>query len=421
MSPLHLAAQENHPKVIELLLSNGANWSLQDKSFHLPLHYAAQKGYPQSCETLMSSLEQADKSKLLKKILKDGKTPLMLAAKGGHHKCCVKLTNGNINAKDKEGNTALHYAAIGGFENTMAELLSMGANPNTCNKKGNSPISEAASKKKINCLMLLVENGAKLDVLNDMGKTILHCAAEKNAEDCLRYLFTEQHMEDQLGQVDKESCTPLHLAIKRDAVQSAELLLGYGASVTAQCSGGMTPLHLAAGKGFTGICEKLLAIPHIQVSKENDDKATPLHMAAMHGSNDVCQMLIRKGARLTATDKHGRTPLHVAAVRGNANLVRFLSKKGISQRARDDTQSTALHLAASYGSLPACEVLVNSAKATCSEVDQNGQLPHDRAFEKKHDEVFKYLLHNLPYNDHCEDRMLTLHNYMHTALMDKRM
>ncbi|KAK4296890.1 hypothetical protein Pmani_030647 [Petrolisthes manimaculis] len=421
MSPLHLAAQENHPKVIELLLGNGANWNLQDKTFHLPLHYAAQKGYPEACETLMSSLEQADKHKLLKKILKDGKTPLMLAAKGGHHRCCIKLTNGNIDARDKEGNTALHYAAIGGFENTMAELLSMGADPNTRNKKGNSPISEAASKKKINGLMLLVDHKAKLDVLNDENKTILHCAAEKNAEDCLRYLFTEQHMKAQLDQVNNEGCTPLHLAIKRDAVESAELLLEYGASPTAHSKNGMTPLHLAAGKGFTGICEKLLANSDVQVSKENDDKATPLHMAAMQGSNDVCQMLIRKGARLTATDKHGRTPLHVAAVKGNANLVRFLSRKGISQKARDDTQSTALHLAASCGSLPACEILVNSAKATCTEVDHNGHLPLDRAFEKNHDEVFKYLLHNLPYKDTHEDRMLSLHKYMHTAVEDKRL
>lgn len=420
MSPLHLAALENHYKVVQLLMDNGADWKLQDKNFHLPLHYAAQKGFPETCEVLMSNCIDADKEKQLKVALKDGKTPLMLAAKGGHHYCCAKLTNTNINAKDKEGNTALHYAAIGGFENTVAELLDMGSQPNTQNKMGNAPILEVSGKKRVGCLRILVEKGAKLGVTDKKNKTVLHYAAEKNAEECLKYLLSVPTIKALLDKKDDNDCAPLHAAIKREAVECAHILLENGASPVDSCIGGMTPLHLAADKGYTSICEILLARSEVQVSQENETKATPLHLAALRGSTDVCQMLLRKGARLTAVDKNGHTALHIASVKGHIGVVRFLCKKGVPQRAKDDTGSTALHHAAYAGSLECCKALVANAKATCCELDQNGHLPLDRAFEKKHDNVFKFLLTHLPYKETQEDRMLCLHKYMHTVLCENR-
>lgn len=420
MSPLHLAAQENHHEVIRQLMVSGADWKLQDKNFHLPLHYAAQKGLPESCEVLMSNCSDADREKQLKIALKDGKTPLMLAAKGGHHYCCEKLTNTNINAKDKMGNTALHYAAIGGFEHTVSELLHMGAQPNTQNKVGNAPILEVSGKKRVGCLRILVERGADLNVLDKQSKTVLHYAAEKNADECLTYLLSVPTIRALMYKKDENDCTPLHTAIKREAVECAHILLENDASPVDPCIGGMTPLHLAAAKGYTSICEILLAKNEVQVSLENETKATPLHLAALHGSTDVCQMLLRKGARLTAVDKQGRTALHIASTKGYDGVVKFLSKKGVPQRAKDDTGSTALHHAAYAGSLECCRALVGSAKAACCEVDQNGKLPLDRAFENKHDKVFKYLLVHLPYKENQEDRMLCLHRYMHTALHENR-
>lgn len=418
MTPLHIAAQENHSTVIRLLLDKGASWKQRDKYSYMAIHYAALKGFPESCEALLcdNSVREAQ----LKATVRDQKTPLMLAAKGGHHKCCVKLANANINAHDKEGNSALYFAARGGFENTVTELLACGANPNITNKKGNSAILEAAAKKKVNCLKILIENKASVTVVNKQGKTVLHQAAEKNAQECLLYLLDIPDAIMLLDNKDEESCTPLHIAIKREAVECANYLLERGASPTEVCGGGMTPLHLAADKGYTGICEKLLSYPSVNVSQENSNKATPLHLAAMHGSSDVCQMLLRKGARVTAVEEKGRTALHIASIKGHINVVRFLAKRGVPQRAKDDTGNTALHLAASIGSLESCQALVNSAKALVSDVDHNGNLPLDIAFEKKHDTVFKFLLAQLPFKKQ-DNWTSNLHKYMHDALKEKRL
>lgn len=432
--PLHVAAHEDHSDVIRLLMERGADWKMQDKTAHLPIHYAAQKGFPESCEALIFKCNNdADRDKQLKTALRDGKTPLMLAAKGGHHKCCSKLMKTNINAKDKQNQSALHYAAIGGFENTVAELLSMGANPNTQNKEGKAPIHEAASKKKVGCLKLLCERHVpgekptKLDVLCKQQRTVFHYAAQKNSEECLRYLLTTFSDKNYLNGKDGDDSAPLHLAIKHDAVECAQILLENGASPVEKCKGGMTPLHLAADKGFTGICELLLAKPEVQVSQENDTRATPLHLAALHGSADVCQMLFRKGVRLNAVDKHGQTALHIASLKGHVSVVKFLTRKCVPLKAKDDTGSTALHYAAAQGSLDCCKALTNSVSAV-HDPDPNGCLPLDRAFENKHDDVFKYLLQWLPYEDsqeqkkkNLENRMLTLHSYMHKALEEERL
>lgn len=434
MNPLHVAAHENQSNIIRILMDKGADWKMQDKNLHWPIHYAAQKGFPESCEALLLKCSDADKDKQLKAALRDGKTPLMLAAKCGHHKCCTKLSKAYINAKDKQNHTALHYAAIGGFENTVAELLDMGADPNTQNKDGKAPIHEAASKKKVGCLKLLCTQRevpeaklTKLDVIDKQHKTVFHYAAQKNAQECLTHLLENDSLKKNIDSKDIDSRAPLHLAIKHDAVECAQILLENGASPVEKCNGGMTPLHLVADKGFTSICELLLAKPEVQVSQENDTRATPLHMAALHGSTDVCQMLFRKGARLNAVDKHGQTALHIASLKGHTNVVKFLTRKGVPLKAKDDKGSTALHYAAAQGSLECCKALVNSVSIK-NDADPNGCLPLDCAFENKHDCVFWYLLKLLPYEDNqeqkkkaLEHRMLVFHEYMHTALEEKRL
>jgi hypothetical protein len=74
------------------------------------------------------------------------------------------ITNGaDVNAKDSEGFTPLHYA-VGGHSRSataMVEfLIASGADINAKGNKGFTPLSLATRKKKMKMVALLKEHGA---------------------------------------------------------------------------------------------------------------------------------------------------------------------------------------------------------------------------------------------------------------------
>lgn len=432
MSPLHVAARENRSGIISILRSKHADFKMQDKHSYWPIHYAALKGFPDACEALLCNCSDADRNAQLQAGLKDGKTPMILAAINGHHRSCTKLTRMAIDATDNEGHTALHYAIDSGYVKTVGKLWEMEANPNTRNKEGTAPIHKAASKKTAGCLKVLcqqripVDTGAQLQILDGHKKTVFHYAVQKNAEECLRYLLSIDSVKPYINNKDTDNCSPLHTAIQNDAVECVQILLENEASPVEQCEGGKTPLHLAAEKGSAGICTSLLDKPGVQVNQGDANQATPLHTAARHGSVDVCRVLIRKGASLETVDDNGKTALHIASQNRHTKVVKFLIKKGALQSAKDHTDSTPLHDAASNGSLDCCKALRTTGKANW-EADRTGKLAVNKAFENKHDHVFKYLLMLLPCDENRKDRKKQLkllhellHEYMHTALKEDR-
>ncbi|XP_064189153.1 transient receptor potential cation channel subfamily A member 1b [Anguilla rostrata] len=78
MTPLHLASQGGHTKVVDLLLRKGALYSSDYKGW-TSLHHAAAEGYTQTMKILLNA-----NIKLLDKTDEEGNTALHVAAKEGH-------------------------------------------------------------------------------------------------------------------------------------------------------------------------------------------------------------------------------------------------------------------------------------------------------------------------------------------------
>lgn len=121
--------------------------------------------------------------------------------------------------------------------------------------------------------------------------------------------------------------TPLHIATSRLNTSMVQLLLSYGADVTARTLeryGGLCPLHLAARYDHTEIGQELIRYG-APVNGLSTTNSTPLIEAAKFGSvNFVVWLLTLNGIDATAADSSGFSANYYARKAGNAELIKLL-------------------------------------------------------------------------------------------------
>ena len=186
--PLHRAAREGHKEVAELLIANGAYLNAKDKEGKTPLYHAARWGHKNTTALLIAAGADVN--------AKDdkGRTPLDRAV--GYTEIIALLRNhggrtaeelkalidaaeeGNIeavkqhlaagmdvNAKDEDGVTPLHEAALWGHNEVAELLIANGAEVNAIivsgRNKGKTPLDLAIWRKKTTTADLLREHGGR--------------------------------------------------------------------------------------------------------------------------------------------------------------------------------------------------------------------------------------------------------------------
>ncbi len=103
---------------------------------------------------------------------------------------CVRLlvnAGADVNAKDEDGNTALHHTFLKAVEE---ELLKLGADVNARNKNGETPIFTAVSEDAIS---LYIQHGANLEIRNKDGKTAMEIAKEDGPERVKAFRYALQN------------------------------------------------------------------------------------------------------------------------------------------------------------------------------------------------------------------------------------
>ncbi len=217
----------------------------------------------------------------------------------------------DINAKDKEGNTALILATEKGYTEIVHALLSKGADINAKGKYGYTALILAAEKGYTEIVHALLSKGADVNAKNISGYTALISAAQRHYTieivDVLLSKGADVNAKDDDGQ------TALMLAAKygptgRDSTKMVDALLSKGADVNAKDKDGQTALMLAVKYDHPEIMHALL-FKGADVNAKDKDGQTALMLAVKYDHPEIMHALLFKGADVNAKDKDGQTAL----------------------------------------------------------------------------------------------------------------
>ena len=254
--PIQLAAERGNPKVIEILLRNGADPNHGTDSYGgwTALHLAAHWGHMDAARLLQ---EGGGKVDLHAACLLDDVTAV---------RAMLAEDPGAASRPGLGGEPPLHVVVS---SETAGILLDHGARLDTADGDGNTPLGAALSRGE-RCRRLaeyLIDRGAPADPcqLAALGRT------DHLGRLCRTDAGTVAY-EGKIG-VHAVVGTPLHAAVQHGRNETVRMLLGCGADANARADSGQTPLHLC---GDTGIAKMLVDAGADPGATDDEHGTTPL-------------------------------------------------------------------------------------------------------------------------------------------------
>ncbi|MCY4382347.1 MAG: ankyrin repeat domain-containing protein [Nitrospinae bacterium] len=233
-------------------------------------------------------------------------------------------------------------------EEDVSRCLKGGANANARDKYGETPLHWAAIHTKTSAVVTaLVEAGAKINARNEDGDTPLHHAVSHKYPAVVRALLKA---EADVNARDKNGFTPLHRAAAAGGGRQGAIL---GANFRARTIGLKT--SLAALKDGHSPAEakrkgRLAETAYKQAARKRIFKEID------GGNPAVVTALLDAGSNPNTRDKNKRTSLHWAAEYSIPAIVAALLEAGASPTAKDKKSNTAWDLAKENPSLKGTDV-----------------------------------------------------------------
>lgn len=262
---------------------------------------------------------------------------------------------------DKDGQSALHWAAKRGHVPLALLLLKNNVNINLRNNTGSTALSKAIEYHHPKIVQVLLDHGADVNLQDNKGTTALHWAVytarktSNNAEALITLLISKGA---RIDHQDYNMMTPLYLAMARLNVPLVRLLLSHGADLLLQTNRGYDGIRRAVMNNDKEMVEMFLEQQGVDVNHQDEDGKTALHAAAsltIRGETwdleGIIRLLIEKGGDVTIRDNCGMRP--GGLVKGASKEIRKLLEpvgKG-KDHPLDRSKNTPNHIAVPAWSL----------------------------------------------------------------------
>ena len=124
--------------------------------------------------------------------------------------------------------------------------------------------------------------------------------------------------------VETDYDAPIHKAVREGRYDKAEVILKIMPEVASKKAAfGQSPLHIAIKKNNLKCADLLLGFK-ADVDAQDNHKQTPLHLAVAASNLRAVQLLLQAGASVIIKDEHEKTVLDLAAQKELAEIIAHL-------------------------------------------------------------------------------------------------
>lgn len=198
-SILHMAALTSTLEIVRQLVRTGAEPGIVDPKYEESVLYSA-----------LGNFDFQERKRIVR--------------------CLVEEVGVDINAPGgKYGYPLVRVAAYElGNTSLLKYLLHKGARPDTADKQGRTAVHWAAIRGSIEDMKLLVKFGASVSVSDNFGRTPLHFAVTRDAQEIIRYILDNSSNGSEASNVesaDVDGWTPLMWACRGNTPWAARILV----------------------------------------------------------------------------------------------------------------------------------------------------------------------------------------------------
>ena len=248
----------------------------------------------------------------------------------------------DVNAREVDGTSALHWAVRAGDVATTELLVRAGARVDAVNRYGVTPLSLAARNGRGDLIDLLLQSGASLKTAEATlpeGQTLAMLAARTGQVDALKRVVTAGSDVD--ARETRTGTTALVWAATSNHAGAVRALAEAGADLNIQSKVTTYP-HTQNGVLLSGVEEGVSYVGQTVLPRGG---WSAVMYAAREGATAAVRALAEAGANLDLVDPEGTTALILAVINGQWDAAAVLIDKGANLNLADIKGMTALYAA----------------------------------------------------------------------------